>query len=159
MRRLLTTTALLALLTGAAACGSTSDTPSGAAPSAVDTPSTTPALDQAAATAQACAEAVPVSENAAAAFLTNLNAALETALGGSEADAEKALTDLRANLNAWSETLTGLAGQPIDDQVKTALIEGAAEVKKLSDPEDKTPVAQVERTLKGVVENLKKACA
>lgn len=159
MRRLLTATALLMLLTGATACGSAEETPSAAGSSTPGSSESTAAADLAATTAQACAEAVPLSEKAAAGFMTGLNAALEAAVTGSEADAEKALTDLRGNLTAWSAKLTDLAGQPIDEDVKAALTEGAAEIKQLSSPDDKTPVAEVERTLKDTTDKIKAACA
>lgn len=163
MRRLLPVAAALLLLATTAACGSTgSDTPdtsSGAASSSAGTSTTTGAADLATTTAAACAEAVPVSEKAAAAFMADFNKALETAVSGNEADAEKALQGLRANLDAWATKLTELAGQPIEEPVKAALTDSAAAIKELAKPEDNTPVGQVEKTLEEATDKIKKACA
>lgn len=159
MRRLLTVSAALILLTSTAACGSEDETPSGTGSSTAASSATTAAVDLADATKKACGEAVPLSEQSSTAFLTGFNKALEVAVEGSEADAEKALADLRAGLNSWSTKLTELAGQPIDEQAKAALAEGAAEIKALSSPDDNTPIAQVERTLKDVTDKIKAACA
>lgn len=160
MRRLLTVSAALVLMTSTAACSSEEKAPSSAGPStSAASTTTTPAVDQAAAKKKVCDEAVSLSEQSSAAFMTGFNKALETAVEGSEAEAEKALADLRADLNSWSTKLSELAGQPIDETAKTALAEGAAEIKKLSSPNDNTPVGQVERTLKDITDKIKAACA
>lgn len=159
MRRLLTVSVALVLMTSTAACNSEDEAPSSAGPSTSAASATTPGVDLAAATKKVCDEAVPLSEKSSSAFMTGFNKALEVAVEGSEADAEKALADLRADLNSWATKLSELAGQPIDEQAKAALAEGSAEIKELSSPDDNTPVGQVERTLKDITDKIKAACA
>jgi hypothetical protein len=117
LRRLFTVAALLALLSTTAACVA-QPTPAGTAPSATGASPTAEAVDLAAATAKVCAEAVPLSEKSAADFNTNMGKALEVAVTGSEAEAEKALQELRDSLSAWATKLTELAGEPIEEPVR-----------------------------------------
>nr|MDT0659086.1 hypothetical protein [Micromonospora sp. DSM 115978] len=153
-------TAALMLLSATAACGSSDPDPAGSAgPSATAASPTAPAVDLAAATSQACAEAIPLSEKSAADFMTDMEKALEVAVTGSEADAEKALQELRGNLTAWATKLTELAEQPIEEPVKAALTASATTIQELAKPEDNTPVSQVEKALQEAAAGIKTACA
>lgn len=158
MRRLLTLAAALVLLSTTVACAPPDSTTADTAASA-GAPTTTRALDPAAVTAEVCAQAVPLSEKAAARFLADMNNALETAASGNEADAEQALRALRGNLDGWATQLTELAGQPVEEPVRAALTASATAIKGLAKPDDNTPVGQVERALKEATAKVRSACA
>src|SRR5690349_8857580 len=152
MRRILVT-ALAASALALAACGSSSDeapTTGGSAPTAGG---------EAAATASACGEAVAVSKTGASGFDAGVDNLLKVALEGDEAKTDAAEKEFRAVLTSWSDKLTALAAEPVAADVKAALTEGAATVKKIADPDDNTPVNAAKEELAGVADKIGAACA
>jgi len=151
MRRILVT-ALTASALALAACGSDPDTaPTGGASPAAE--------GEAAATASACGEAVAVSKTGASGFDAGVDNLLKVALEGDEAKTDAAEKEFRAVLTNWSDKLTELSGQPVAADVKVALTEGAATVKKIADPDDNTPVNAAKEELAGVADKIGAACA
>ena len=153
MRRLLAAV-LAASAFGLAACGS--DTEAGGAPAAGGASA---AADTAAATATACTEAMAVSKNGATAFEEGLDDLLKVALEGDDAKADAAEKEFRATLSAWSDKLTALSAEPVAEDVKAALTETAATVRKIADPADKTPVNAAKQQLADISDKIGAACA
>ncbi|MEV4538914.1 hypothetical protein AB0J82_34595 [Asanoa sp. NPDC049518] len=153
MRRILVTALAVSAL-ALAACGSSSDDPppttGGSAPAAGG---------EAAATASACGEAVAVSKTGASGFDAGVDNLLKVALEGDEAKTDAAEKEFRAVLTSWSDKLTALAAEPVAADVKAALTEGAATVKKIADPDDNTPVNAAKEELAGVADKIGAACA
>ncbi|SNT61149.1 hypothetical protein SAMN05421812_11312 [Asanoa hainanensis] len=151
MRRILVT-AFTASALALAACGSDTD--------AAPTGGASPAADgEAAATASACGEAVAVSKTGVSGFDAGVENLLKVALEGDEAKADAAEKEFRAVLTGWSDKLTALAAEPVAADVKVALTDGAATVKKIADPNDNTPVNAAKEELAGVADKIGAACA
>ncbi|GIF64828.1 hypothetical protein Ais01nite_28630 [Asanoa ishikariensis] len=152
MRRILVTV-LAASALALAACGSDTDAaPAGGTSAAAGE-------GEAAATASACGEAVAVSKTGASGFDEGVENLLKVALEGDEAKTDAAEKEFRAVLTSWSDKLTELSGEPVAADVKAALTEGAATVKKIADPDDNTPVNAAKEELAGVADKIGAACA
>ncbi|GIF70594.1 hypothetical protein [Asanoa siamensis] len=152
MRRFVVAAAASAFALALAACGSDDAGTGAPAPSAAG------AAD-AAETASACAEAVRISKDGAAAFEPGVSKLLELAVEGDEAKLAAAEEEFRTTLTAWSDKLTEFAGEPVEADVRAALTEGAATVRKIADPADNTPVNAAKDALTGVADKITSACA
>jgi hypothetical protein len=115
--------------------------------------------DTAAATATACTEAMAVSKTGATAFEEGVDNLLEVALEGDDTKADAAEKEFRAALTAWADRLAELSGEPVAEDVKAALTETSAIVKKIADPEDKTPINAATQQLGGIADKIGAACA
>ncbi|WP_326555476.1 hypothetical protein [Micromonospora sp. NBC_01813] len=166
MRRTLIPAVLAsALAVALAGCGGDSDpaadpTPQASASASAATESTesTETTDAATATKEACDMAVPVAEETAstidAYFAEFIAAVTEGGTAAETADAE-----FRAKFAGFSGMLESLAVDPVDADVQQALTEGAEFAAQIIDPDDNTPMGQVEGRLVELAENLKAACA
>ncbi|HTF10292.1 MAG TPA: hypothetical protein VK659_19165 [Asanoa sp.] len=155
MRRFLVATLAVSAL-ALAACGTDSSGEGDGQPAAAGASA---GADTAAATATACTEAMAASETGATAFEEGLDNLLKVALEGDDAKAEAAEKEFRTTLTAWADKLTELAGEPVAEDVKAALTETAATVKKIADPEDNTPVNAATQQLAGIADKIGAACA
>jgi hypothetical protein len=72
--------------------------------------------------------------------------------------AETAEADLRAKLAGWAGMLESLAVDPVEADVQQALNETAEFVTQINDPDDNTPMCQVQGQLTELAGNLKAAC-
>lgn len=121
-------------------------------------PADTDAADAAAATRQACTTAVPVTEENAAKIEEDFEKLIAAAVEGGAA-AETAEADFRAKLAGWSGMLESLAVDPVEADVQQALNETAEFLTQINDPDDNTPMGQVQGRLTELAGNLKTACA
>jgi predicted small secreted protein len=115
--------------------------------------------DTTAATASACTEAMALSKTGATAFEEGIDNLLEVALEGDDVKADAAEKEFRATLAAWADRLAELSGEPVAEDVKAALTETAATVKKIADPEDNTPINAATQQLAGISDKIGAACA
>jgi predicted small lipoprotein YifL len=151
MRRQLFTTVAVAALFALPACGSPGD-PEPAAPAAAPTAS----ADRAA-TSTACVRAISASEAGAATFKTDVELALEAV--AADEDPAAAMATIQTDLEAWARMLTDLAAGQVEPDVKAALTDGAEAVTKIADPNDDTPVAEAQRILAKVGDDIEAACS
>jgi hypothetical protein len=135
-----------------AACGTDSSGEGAGQPAAAG-------ADTAAATATACTEAMAVSKTGATAFEEGVDNLLKVALEGDDVKADAAEKEFRATLTAWADRLAELSGEPVAEDVKVALTDTAATVKKIADPEDNTPINAATRQLAGIADKIGAACA
>ncbi|GIF49746.1 hypothetical protein DFJ67_2897 [Asanoa ferruginea] len=149
MRRFLVAALAVSAL-ALAACGKEDEAGQPAAASGADT---------AAATATACTEAMALSKTGATAFEEGVDNLLKVALEGDDAKAEAAEKEFRAALTTWADQLAALSGEPVAEDVKAALTETAATVKKIADPEDKTPINAATQQLADIADKIGAACA
>ncbi|MFV2009665.1 MULTISPECIES: hypothetical protein [unclassified Micromonospora] len=166
-RTLITAAAATALAFTLAGCGggdsdvdpTAGQTSPPAATASADAESAGSAEDgAAAATKEACDTAVPVAEETAStieAYFAEFIAAV--AEGGT--DAETAYAEFRAKFTDLSAMLESLAADPVDADVQQALTEASEFAAQIVDPDDNTPMGQVEGRLAELAEKLKTACA
>jgi hypothetical protein len=163
-RKLFSVVAAAAFAVALAGCGGDTDADAGAtpeptasAPAGPTDPADTADADAAAATRQACDTAVPVTEENAAKIEEDFQKLIAAVIDGGPA-AETAEADLRAKLAGWAGMLESLAVDPVEADVQQALNETAEFVTQINDPDDNTPMGQVQGQLTELAGNLKAAC-
>ncbi|WFE26795.1 hypothetical protein O7623_26540 [Solwaraspora sp. WMMD791] len=167
LRTLITAAVTTALALTLAGCGgadagtdaAADPSPQSSASAPADGQPAESADDEAAvATKTACDTAVPVAEETAStieAYFAEFIAAI--AEGGT--DAETADAEFRAKFTDLSAMLESLAADPVDADVQQALTEASEFAAQIVDPDDNTPMGQVEARLAELAEKLKTACA